>query len=141
DEPVGERVRGGIEVAIGLNEAGFDESLAGGVLEGEVDPGLIEISLLGDERVADALVLDDDVRSEGFARCDGEMAEAERSDLDVIGGGGSGALLLEAEDVDVEDALAVGAVAQEVGKLRSLVGELVVGGHQAVAAQPAVRGK
>jgi len=38
DEAVGEGVGGGIEVAVGLDEAGFGESLASAVFDGEVDP-------------------------------------------------------------------------------------------------------
>ncbi len=52
DQAVGEGVGGGIEVAVGLDEAGLGENFAGAVLDGEVDPGLVEVALLGDEGVA-----------------------------------------------------------------------------------------
>jgi len=47
DEAVGEGVGSGIERAVGLEEAGFGEGLAGVVLDVEVDPGFVEVALLG----------------------------------------------------------------------------------------------
>src|SRR5206468_3320143 len=105
------------------------------------NPGLVEVALLGDERMGDALVLNDDVGGESLAGSDGEMRETERGNLDVVGGGGGGVFLFEAEDVDVEHAVAVGAVAEKVGKFGGLIRELVVRRHETVAAQPAVRGE
>ena len=58
----------GVEVAVRLYKAAFGQSLARAVLDGEVDPGLVEVALLGNEGVADALVLDDDVGDQCFAR-------------------------------------------------------------------------
>ena len=84
DQAVGEGVGAGVEVAVGLDEAALGEGFAGAVLDGEVDPGLVEVALLGDEGVADALVLDDDVGDQGFAGCEGEGGKAERGDEDVI---------------------------------------------------------
>ncbi len=78
DEAVGEGVGGGIEVAVGLDEAGFGEDFAGAVLDGEVDPRFVEVALLGDVGVGDALVLDDDVGDEGVVGRDGERDIAQR---------------------------------------------------------------
>ncbi len=69
---------GGIEIAVGLNEATLGESLAGAVFDGEVDPCFVEVALLGDERVGDAFVLDHDVGDESFAGGEGEGGETER---------------------------------------------------------------
>src|SRR5215472_5402486 len=69
------------------------------------------------------------------------MREAQWGDEDVVGRCCSGAFFLEAEDVDVEDAFAVGAVAEEVGELRGLLVVVVIGRHEGVAAYPAVRGE
>ncbi len=79
DEAVGEGVRGGIEVAVGLDESGLGEDFAVAVFDGEVDPGLVEVALLRDVGVGDALVLDDDVGDEGFVGGDGEGDSAQRS--------------------------------------------------------------
>ena len=121
DEAVGEGVGGGVEIAVGLQEPAFGEDLAGAVLDGEVDPGLIEVALLRDEGVADALVLDDDIGDKSFARGEREAGEAERGDEHLSFGGGSALFFLEAEDVDVEDALAVRTVLEEVGDLLGLL--------------------
>ncbi len=138
DEAVGEGVGGGVEVAVGLDKAAFGEGFAGAVFDGEVDPGLVEVALLGDEGVADALVLDDDVGDQGFAGSDGETGEAERGDDDLIGRGGGSVLFFEREDIDVEDAFAVDAVLEEGYELLGLLIEFVVLGHEGIAAQPAV---
>ena len=84
DEAVGEGVGGGVEVAVGLKEAALGQDLAGGVLDREIDPGLVEVALLGDEGVADALVLDDDVGDEGFAGGEREAGQAEGGDQHLI---------------------------------------------------------
>ncbi len=138
DEAVGEGVRRGIEVAVGLQEAAFGEGLAGAVLHGEVDPGLVEVALLGDEGVADAFVLDDDVSDERGAGREGEAGEAEGGDEDLIFGRGLGGFVFEGEEVDVEDAFAVGAVLEEVDEFLCLFVVMVVGRHEGVAADPAV---
>ena len=117
DEAVGEGVGSGIERAVGLEEAGFGEGLAGVVLDVEVDPGFVEVALLGDEGVADALVLNDDVGDQGFTGDEGEGGQAERGDENLVSRGGGGAFFFEGEDVDVEDALAVIGVFEEVGDL------------------------
>ena len=96
DQAVGEGVGGGVEVAVGLDEAALGEDLAGGVLDGEVDPGFVEVALLGNEGVADALVLDDDVGDEGFAGGDGEVGEAEGRDEGLIAWAGAASLFFEA---------------------------------------------
>ena len=70
----------GIEVAVWLDEAALGEDFARGVFNSEVDPGLVEVALLGDEGVADAFVLDDNVGDEGFARGEGEAGQAEGCD-------------------------------------------------------------
>ena len=144
DEAVGEGVGGGIEVAVGLDEAGLGENFAGAVLDGEVDPGLVEVALLGDVGVGDALVLDDDVGDEGFAGGDGEGDKAERGDERGAAGRlrwDDGVFFFEGEDVDVEDAFTVEAVLEEVDELLRLLVELVVGGVETVAAEPAMRDK
>jgi hypothetical protein len=66
DQAVGEGVGAGVEIAVGLDESALGEGLAA-VLDGEVDPGFVEVALLGNEGVADALVLDDDVGDQGFS--------------------------------------------------------------------------
>ena len=139
DEAVGEGVGGGVEVAIGLDEAAFGNGFAGGILDGEVDPGLVEIALLGDDGVADAFVLDDDVGGEGFTGSDGEAGEAEGRDQDLIAAGGGGAFLFESKDIDIEDTFAVDAVAEKVDELGGLGGEVVVGGDEGIASEPAMR--
>ena len=106
DDAVGEGVGGGVEAAVGLEESGFGEGFAGCVLDGEVYPGFVEVALFGDEGVADAFVLDDDVGGDGFSGCEGEAGESEGSDEDGVGWGGLSGLLFESEDVDVEDAFA-----------------------------------
>ncbi len=68
---------GGVEVAIGLEESALGEGFAGAVFDREVDPGLVEVALLGNEGVADAFVLDDDVGGEGLAGSDGKAGQAE----------------------------------------------------------------
>ena len=78
DEAVGERVRGGVEIAVGLDEAALGEGFAGAVFDGEVDPGFVEVTLLGNERVCDALVLDDDIGDQGLACFEREVCRAER---------------------------------------------------------------
>jgi hypothetical protein len=113
DQAVGEGVGAGVEVAVGLDEAALGEGFAGGVLDREVDPGLVEVALLGDEGVADALVLDDDVGDQRFAGGDGVGGQAERSDEDRIGGVASALSFSRAKDIDVEDALAVRGVLEE----------------------------
>ena len=85
DEAVGEGVGGGVEVSVGLDESAFGERFAGAVLDGEVDPGLVEVSQLGDEGVGDAFVLDDYVGDQGFAGGEGEAGEAEGRDENLIG--------------------------------------------------------
>ena len=141
DEAVGEGVGGRVEVAVGLDEAAFGDGFAGGVLDDEVDPAFVEVALLGDEGVADALVLDDDVGDEGFAGGDGEAGEAEGRDEDLIGGSGGGVLFLEGKDIDVEDAFAVGTFAEEVDEPGGLVGEVVIGRDEGVASEPAMGGE
>ena len=111
----------GVEVAVGLDESALGEGLAGGVLHREVDPGFVEVALFGDEGVADALVLNDDVGDEGFAGRNGEAGEAERGDEDLILGGCFRAFFFEGKNVDVEDAFAVEAVLEEVGDFLRLL--------------------
>ena len=80
DEAIGEGVGRGVEVAVGLDEAAFAEDFAGAVLDDEVDPSLVEVALLGDQGVADAFVLDDDIGDEGLRGLEGERGEAEWGD-------------------------------------------------------------
>ena len=80
NKAVGEGVCGGVEIAVGLDETRLGEDFAGAVLDGEVDPGLVEVALLWDVGMGDAFVLDDDVGDEGIVGRDGERNEAERRD-------------------------------------------------------------
>ena len=137
DEAIGEGVGGGIEIAVGLNEAALGEGLAGAVLDREVDPGFIEVALLGDEGVGDALVLDDDVGDEGVAGGDGEIARG-REERRGPGSDGGSVLFSKREDIDVENSGALGAILEECDELFGLLVVLVVDGNQGVAAQPAV---
>ena len=147
DEAIGEGVRGGIEVAVGLDESGFGEDFAVAVFDGEVDPGLVEVALLGDVGVGDAFVLNDDVGDEGFVGGDGEGGIAQRGNELRLGGSGGvfrwwgccGRFFFQSEDVDVEDAFAIDAVLEEVDEFLRLFVELVVSGVEAVAAEPAMR--
>ena len=81
DQAIGEGVGGGVEVAVGLEESALGEDFAGTVFHGEVDPGLVEVALLGDEGVADAFVLNDDIGDESCrrARARSWSGRAERS--------------------------------------------------------------
>ena len=85
DEAVGEAVGAGIEVAVGLDDAGVGEGLAGCVLGFELDPALVHVALLGDVAVGDAFVLDDDGGGEDVAGGDGEVLSAERGDDFAVG--------------------------------------------------------
>ena len=85
DEAVGEGVRGGVEFAVGLDEAALGDDFAGAVLDGEVDPGFVEVALLGNEGVGDAFVLNDYVGDEGFAGGEGEAGQAQGCDLRGLG--------------------------------------------------------
>ena len=84
DEAAGEGVGRGVKIAVGLNEAAFGQDLARSVLDGEVHPGLIEVPLLGDERVADALVLNDDIGDKCLTGSERKAGETERSNQPAI---------------------------------------------------------
>jgi len=71
-------------------------------LDVEVDPGFVEVALLGDEGVADALVLNDDVGDQGFTGDEGEGGSSRAGDENLVSRGGGGAFFFEGEDVDVE---------------------------------------
>ncbi len=58
DEAIGKAMSGGVERIVGLDEAALGEDLAAGVLDGEGDPRLVEVALLGNVGMADPLVLD-----------------------------------------------------------------------------------
>ncbi len=118
-------------MAVRLDEAAVGEDFAGGVLDGEVDPGFIEVALLGNEGVGDALVLDNHICDEGLAGGDGKGSEAEGSDE-------SGVFRFQGEDVDVKDAGVLRAVLEEGFELLGLLFELVEPGDEGVAAQPAM---
>ena len=60
DQPVGEAVRGRIELAVGPEAAGVDQSMAGGVSGFKLHPALVEIALFWNKVVPDPLVLDHD---------------------------------------------------------------------------------
>ena len=65
DGAIGEAVRARLERSIWLEESALVNPGAGRVLDGELHPRFIQVAHLGDERVADVLVLDDNV---GFDR-------------------------------------------------------------------------
>ena len=132
DEAVGEAVGGGIECSIGLEVAASGEHFAVGILDGEGYPGLVEITLLGDERMADALVLNHDGDGEVLACVERDGSGSEGSDeAGLIGGGGVG---FDGEEVDVE-----GSIFEEGGEALGLLVEVVVLRDERVSSEPAVR--
>ena len=69
-ETVGKGVGAFVEVAVRLEEAALEQDLSGMVLDREVDPGLVHVTLFRHVRVGDAFVLNDDVGCEEFAGSD-----------------------------------------------------------------------
>ena len=59
--PVGEAVRASIQHAVGLQKSAVINIFPGSVFYDDLDPRLVEIANLGNQRVANVLVLDDDV--------------------------------------------------------------------------------
>ena len=81
---IGEAVRARVEHAVGLEEAAVIDLLAGRVLHRELDPGLVEIAHLGNQRVADVLVLNDDIGFDDVVGREVIGSLAERRDQLVV---------------------------------------------------------
>ncbi len=118
----------------GLDEAALGEGLSLRVLDGEGDPGLVHVALLGHVGVGDALVLDDDGDGDALAGVEREGILSEWGD--EAGLGAFWRARFDCEDVDVED-----VVLQEGGHALHLLVEVIVLRDDRVGAQPAMRGE
>ena len=60
NRPIGKAVRAAVKHAIRFEKAAAIDERSGGIFDRDADPRLIEVAYLGDERVADILILNDD---------------------------------------------------------------------------------
>ena len=95
--PVGEAVRASIQHAIGLQVTTVIDILPGGVLYQDLDPCLVKIAHFGNQRVANVLVLDDDVGLDHVVWLQPKGHGAKGRDHCVL------ARLFQRENIDVEE--------------------------------------
>ena len=131
DGAVGEAVGAGVEHAVRLEETAVIDVVSGGVFDGDLDPGFVEIANFGDQRVTDVFVLDDDVGGDDAVWLKLKGNGAEGRDHVVIAG------FFQSENVDVE----VIAGFEELDRFLELLVEAVVVGNCGVSGEPAMRGE
>ncbi len=127
--PVGEAVRASIQHAIGLQETTVIDILPGGIFYHNLDPCLVEIANLGNERVANILVLDDDECLHHLVWLQAKWDGAKGSDHFVVAG------LFQRENVHVEERAAL----KELNCFLQLLVEAVIERYRRVSRQPAMR--
>ena len=131
DGAIGEAVGASIEHAVGLEETAVIDVVSGGVLDGDLDPGFVEIADFGDQRVTDVFVLDDDIGCDDVVRLKLKGNGAEGRDHVVVAG------FFQSENINVE----VIAGFEKLDGFLELLVETVIEGNGGVSGEPAMRGE
>ena len=118
-----------VEGAIRLQGAGVHDGVGRRVFHFEFHPTLVEVALLRNIAMADALVLNHDRSREQIARCYLEGLASQRRDELIP-------IAHDPEDIHIED-----VVAQKGKGLLQLLIVSVILGNDGVGAEPAVRGE
>src|SRR6266702_3830283 len=96
DQAVGEAMSSRIEIAASVQCSGVHYGVSTRILRFELHPAFIDVSLLGNMAVSDALVLHDDGSCQQLAGSNRKALATQRCDHVSV-------VLLQAKDIDIKD--------------------------------------